>query len=153
MFQNTQITGGMQYKIKSNSATGATTAGKVDFYLYDPIQVELGTSSDFAIVGNLWYNVRLASMAGGGADYIVSGVTTRAMTANYYGWIQTAGIAMIQCDGAIALGVPVQMSDGEDSVGSVQTRDAVGEATNLGISLYAGDDNGWVGVLLTGLVP
>ena len=26
---------GIQYRIKSNSATGATTAGKVDIYLYD----------------------------------------------------------------------------------------------------------------------
>ena len=29
---------GIQYRIKSNSATDATTSGKVDIYLFDPIQ-------------------------------------------------------------------------------------------------------------------
>ena len=48
---------GIQYRIKSNSATAATTSGKVDIELYDPIKVALTTSSDIAIVGNLWYNV------------------------------------------------------------------------------------------------
>ena len=34
---------GIQYRIKSNSATDATTSGKVDIYLFDPIKVALTT--------------------------------------------------------------------------------------------------------------
>ena len=150
LFQTTSATGtgigeGIQYRIKSNSATGATTAGKVDIYLYDPIKVTLTTATDFAIVGGLWYNVRGATAA---TDYVVSGVTPIAFTANYYGWFQTAGIAVLQSDGAIAIGANLTLSDGE--TGSVQLKDAETEPL-VGTALYASDDNGHVGVLLTGL--
>ena len=137
---------GIQYRIKSNSATGLTTSGKVDIYLFDPIKVALTTASDIAIVGNLWYNVRGAV---GTADYVVSGVTPIAFTANYYGWLQTAGIALVASDGAIAIGSSLTLSDSD--VGHVQVEDAYTEP-RIGYSLWASDDNGHVGVLLQGLV-
>ena len=137
---------GIQYRIKSNSATDATTSGKVDIYLFDPIKVALTTASDIAIVGNLWYNVRGAV---GTADYVVSGVTPIAFTANYYGWLQTAGIALVASDGAIAIGSSLTLSDSD--VGHVQLEDAYTEP-RIGYSLWAADDNGHVGVLLQGLV-
>ena len=137
---------GIQYRIKSNSATDATTSGKVDIYLFDPIKVALTTASDIAIVGNLWYNVRGAV---GTADYVVSGVTPIAFTANYYGWLQTAGIALVASDGAIAIGSSLTLSDSD--VGHVQLEDAYTEP-RIGYSLWASDDNGHVGVLLQGLV-
>ena len=137
---------GIQYRIKSNSATDATTSGKVDIYLFDPIKVALTTASDIAIVGNLWYNVRGAI---GTTDYVVSGVTPIAFTANYYGWLQTAGIALVASDGAIAIGSSLTLSDSD--VGHVQLEDAYTEP-RIGYSLWASDDNGHVGVLLQGLV-
>jgi|TARA_R110000751_G_scaffold14812_1_gene47872 hypothetical protein len=137
---------GIQYRIKSNSATDATTSGKVDIYLFDPIKVALTTASDIAIVGNLWYNVRGAI---GTVDYVVSGVTPIAFTANYYGWLQTAGIALVASDGAIAIGSSLTLSDSD--VGHVQVEDAYTEP-RVGYSLWASDDNGHVGVLLQGLV-
>ena len=36
---------GIQYRIKTSSATGATTAGKVDLELYDPLKIALTTAS------------------------------------------------------------------------------------------------------------
>jgi hypothetical protein len=138
---------GIQYRIKSNSATGATTSGKVDIELFDPIKVALTTSSDIAIVGSLWYNVRGATA---GTDYVVSGVTPIAFTANYYGWFQTAGIAEILADGTIAIADNLTLSDGV--TGAVQLKDAETEPL-IGYACYAPDNTGHVGVVLQGLVP
>ena len=142
---------GIQYRIKSNSATGETTSGKVDIYLFDPIKVTLTTASDIAIVGNLWYNVRgaLGGAADATVDYMICGVTPIAFTANYYGWFQTAGVALIASDGALAVGVNLTLSDTD--VGHVQLKDAETEPL-VGFSLWASDDNGHVGVILQGLV-
>lgn len=143
---------GIQYRIKSNSATGFTTAGKVDIELYDPIKVALTTASDIAITGGLWYNVRgaLGGASDATVDYIISGVSPIAFTANYYGWFQTAGIALISCDGALAVGVNCTLSDTD--VGHVQLKDAETEPL-VGYTTYASDDNAHVGVVLQGLVP
>lgn len=138
---------GIQYRIKSNSATDATTSGKVDIELFDPLKVALTTASDIAITGGLWYNV-LAATAG--TDYIASGVSPIAFTANYYGWFQTAGIALISSDGAIAIGANLTLSDSD--AGHVQLKDAETEPL-IGYATFASDDNGHVGVVLQGLVP
>ena len=137
---------GIQYRIKSNSATGATTSGKVDIELYDPLKVALTTSSDIAIVGSLWYKVRGATAA---TDYVVSGVTPIAFTANYYGWLQTAGIATILADGTIAIGDNLTLSDGV--AGAIQLKDAETEPL-IGYACYAPDTTGHCGVVLQGLV-
>lgn len=137
---------GIQYRIKSNSATDATTSGKVDIYLFDPIKVALTTSSDIAIVGNLWYNVVGATA---GTDYIIAGVTPIAFTSGYYGWFQTAGIATILADGSIAIGDNLTLSDGV--AGAVQLKDAETEAL-VGFAAYAPDTTGHVGVVVQGLV-
>jgi hypothetical protein len=138
---------GIQYRIKSNSATAFTTAGKVDIELYDPIKVTLTTASDIAITGGLWYNLRAAV---GTADYIIAGVSPIAFTANYYGWFQTAGIALISCDGALAIGVNTTLSDSD--AGHVQLKDAETEPL-VGYTTYASDDDAHVGVVLQGLTP
>ena len=137
---------GIQYRIKSNSATAATTSGKVDIELYDPLKVALTTSSDIAIVGNLWYNVVGATA---GTDYIISGVTPIAFTANYYGWFQTAGVATILADGTIAIAQNLTLSDGV--AGAVHAKDAETEPL-VGYAAYAPDNTGHVGVVLQGLV-
>jgi len=137
---------GMQYRIKSNSATGATTSGKVDIVLFDKIKVTITTDSDIAIVGALWNNVVGATAA---TDYIISGVTPIAFTANYYGWFQTAGIATILADGTIAVADNLTLSDGV--AGAVQLKDAETEPL-VGFACYAPDNTGHVGVVLQGLV-
>lgn len=138
---------GHNYRIKSSSATDATTSGKVDIELFDAIKVALTTASDIAIVGNPWYNLIAATSA---TDYIVSGVSPIAFSANYYGWFQTAGVALVASDGALAIGVNLTLSDSD--AGHVQLKDAETEPL-VGYSLYASDDNGHVGVMLQGLTP
>ena len=157
---------GHQYRIKSNTARGDTSSGNVGFTLYDPIEVLLDASStDLAIVGNPWYNVVGATA---GTDYIVAGVTPISFSANsaaikvskpknyvatkkeeYYGWFQTAGIATILSNGALAIGANVTLSD--DITGAVQLKDAETEPL-VGFACYASDDTGHVGVVLQGLI-
>jgi len=136
---------GIQYRIKSNSATGYTTSGKVDCELFDSIAVTMTTTSDVAITGGLWNKVRAASST----DYIISGVSPIAFTANYYGWFQTAGIALISSDGAIAVGRNLTLSDSD--AGHVQLKDAETEPL-VGFALFASDDDAHVAVVLQGLV-
>ena len=136
---------GYQYRIQSNSATDATTSGKVDIYLYDPIVTTLTTASDIAITGNLWNGV-IGCTAG--TDYIMSGVTARTMQSGYFGWVQTTGVATILADGTIAIGDNLTLSDGV--TGAVQLKDAEVEPL-VGFALFAPDDTGHVGVRLYGL--
>ena len=146
-FHSTDDAGeGHKYRIKSNSATGATTSGKVDIVLFDNIKVTITTDSDIAIVGNLWNNVVGATA---GTDYVVAGVTPIAFTANYYGWFQTAGVATILADGTIAIAQNLTLSDGV--AGAVHAKDAETEPL-VGYAAYAPDNTGHVGVVLQGLV-
>tara|TARA_Y100001963_G_scaffold129356_1_gene184516 strand:+ start:119 stop:907 length:789 start_codon:yes stop_codon:yes gene_type:complete len=138
---------GHQYRIKSNTARGTTSSGNIGLTLYDPIEVALdATATDFAIVGNPWYNVVGATA---GTDYIIAGVTPISFTANYYGWFQTAGIATILSNGAVAIAANLTLSD--DVTGAVQLKDAETEPL-VGFACYASDDTGHVGVVLQGLI-
>jgi len=138
---------GIQYRIKANSATGYTTSGKVDIELYDPIKVTMTTASDVAITGGLWNLLRASTPA---YDMMVCGVSPIAFTANYYGWFQTAGIALVSSDGAIAIGANLTLSDSD--AGHVQLKDAETEPL-VGFAMFASDDDAHVAVLLQGLVP
>ena len=138
---------GIQYRIKSNSATDYTTSGKVDIELYDPIKVTMTTATDIAIIGGLWNEVRAAALS---ADMLICGVSPIAFTANYYGWFQTAGVALISCDGAITLGSNLTLSDSD--TGHVQLKDAETEPL-IGYAMFTSDDDSHVAVMLQGLVP
>jgi hypothetical protein len=135
---------GIQYRIKSNTAASTNA---VTFTLFDGLVVALTTDSDVAITGDLWYNVVGATA---GTDYIMSGVTVRALQANYYGWVQTTGIALILADGSIAIGDNLTLSDGV--AGAVQLKDAETEP-KVGFACFAPDSGGHVQVVLQGLVP
>ena len=137
---------GIQYRIKSNSATDASSSGEADFYLFDPIHVAVTNASDVAIVGGLWYDVIAATST---SDYVIAGVTPIAFTSGYYGWLQTAGIATILADGTIAIGGNLTLSD--STAGAVHAKDAETEPL-VGFAAYAPDTTGHVGVVLQGLV-
>jgi len=71
-----------------------------------------------------------------------------SVTANYYAWVQTRGIATVLSDGAVAIGVNLTLSDGV--AGAVQLKDAETEPL-VGYACFASDDTGFVGVKLYGL--
>jgi hypothetical protein len=137
---------GYQYRIVSSSATGATTSGKVDLVIEDPgIIVEATTATDIAISGYPYHHLKISDWSEG---HIASGVTVRDMTAEYYGWVQTSGIATVLADGVITKGSPCSLSDGVD--GAVELRhDEIAQI--IGTVMFESDNTSHVGVRLTGL--
>lgn len=131
---------GHQYKILSNTAASSNA---VTFTLTEPLAAAITTDSDFAITPNLFAKNRGATAA---TDYVVSGVTQIAVTADYFAWLQTWGRGVVQCDGACAGGSVGTLSDGE--TGTMQLQDAYTEP-GIGFFLWDGDDNGFGGVFLT----
>ena len=134
---------GHQYSIKSNTAASSNA---VTFTLYDGLVVAVTTDTDVGVTGGLYYNVVGATA---GTDGIIAGVTTRGLTSNYYGWVQTAGVATILADGSIAIYDNLTLSDGV--AGAVQLKDAETEPL-VGFATFAPDNTGHVGVVLQGLV-
>ena len=133
---------GHQYRLRGNTAASSKA---VDFTLYDGLLVAITSASDIAITGYPYNSVRGATA---GTDYIVSGVTVMSVTANYYAWVQTRGIATVLSDGAVAIGANLTLSDGV--AGAVQLKDAETEPL-VGFACFASDDTGHVGVKLYGL--
>ena len=130
---------GYTYRIKSNTAASSNA---VTFTLYDAVQVAITTATDAAITGNLYGKVRPAL---GSADYIAAGVAPRAFTADYYGWVQTRGIATVRVDAAVAIGLPLMLSDG--TAGQAEAADNTHPL--IGFATFAQDTtNGSVGVAL-----
>ena len=86
-------------------------------------------------------------------DVLATGVTVRNMTANYYGWVQVAGIATVLSDGVIPDGAPCQLSDGVDGAvqqwggGGAAVADLVTEQY-IGTACFASDNTGHVGIKL-----
>ena len=130
---------GYTYRIKSNTAASSNA---VTFTLYDAVQVAITTATDAAITGNLYGKVRPAL---GSADYIAAGVAPRAFTADYYGWVQTRGIATVRVDAAVAIELPLMLSDA--TAGQAEAADNTHPL--IGFATFAQDTtNGSVGVAL-----
>ena len=138
---------GHQYKIKSNSATGLTTSGKVDFDFFDPLVVAVTTASDIAIVGGLYNEVMSCTQ---NTDEIPVGVAPIAVTADYYFWAQSAGIACVLADASAAIALGDKLTVSDDTAGAAQLQDAYTEAA-IGSACFAPDDTGHVGVHLYGI--
>jgi hypothetical protein len=102
-------------------------------------------ATDVAVTGGLWNNLIGATA---GTDYVVAGVTPISFTVNYYGWVQTRGVATILADGTIAAGQNVTLSDGV--TGAVHTKDAETEPL-IGYAAFAPDNTGYCGVVLQNL--
>jgi len=133
---------GFQYRIKSNTAASSNA---ITLTLYDGLQVAVTTDTDVAVTGGLYNNLIGATA---GTDYVVSGVTPISFTVNYYGWVQTRGVATILADGTIAAGQNVTLSDGV--TGAVHTKDAETEPL-IGYAAFAPDNTGYCGVVLQNL--
>ena len=134
---------GHQYRIKSNTAASSNA---VTFTLYDGLVVAVTTDTDVGVTGSLYHNVVGATA---GTDGVIAGVTTRGLTSNYYGWVQTAGVATILADGSIAIYDNLTLSDGV--AGAVQLKDAETEPL-VGYATFAPDNTRPVGVVIQGLV-
>ena len=133
---------GYTYRITGNTAASSNA---VTFTIYDTFLVAATTASDVVITGSPWNSVRAATV---GTDYIVSGVTVMNVTANYYAWVQTRGVATILCDGTPAIASQVSLSDGVAGAAELK-HDEI--APLVGFTLMAGTDGAHIAVKLYGL--
>lgn len=85
---------GLQYKIKGNTA--ASIGNDYTVTLYDPIVTALAATTDVILSKSPYSGVLLA------ADdlSLCMGVPTIPITANYYFWSQTSGVAMVLQNGS-----------------------------------------------------
>jgi hypothetical protein len=152
-FVTTDDTGeGYTYRIKGNTATGNPATGNFRMELYEPLQVAVDATTDFAIQGNLYANLEIATAA---TDNCIAGVTCSTIaTAANCGWVQTKGVCGILTFNddvspgvggtLIAIGDMAVLSS--DSNGAVsKMHDAAGEMADeeiIGTCLIAGDSTG-----------
>lgn len=98
---------GLQYLIESNTAfvTGDTT---IDITLEEPLKEGLSASAttEVSIIPSLWYDTTESETE----ESIPVGIPPVDVTADYYYWSQTGGIAIALCHGTPAVGTMLVLS-------------------------------------------
>jgi len=120
---------GEVYRIKSHPAHDASDDATCIFTLDEPdgIRTALTTSSLAGLLSNPYAAVKIID-GDGTAETGALGVTTIPMTANYYGWIQTAGVGSVAVGAAVGVvgdGLQISQASGED--GRAELYDLSGE--------------------------
>tara|TARA_Y100000310_G_scaffold16579_1_gene16530 strand:- start:16049 stop:16876 length:828 start_codon:yes stop_codon:yes gene_type:complete len=127
------VTGeGQCKKIKSNE--GFATTADSTFVLYDKLTIALTTSSQLGLVRSPYYKVIATAAVVSGC---VVGVPQFAVTANYWFWCQTGGVAAVVAQAAIAKGteVVVGTSAGKaDPAAAATTEVCIGHPYTAGIA-------------------
>ena len=96
------------YKIKSHPAIDSSGTGVITIDEEDGFRTAITAGTETAgLIKSPYKDIVVAPAAIAGRFV---GVTTRSFTADYYGWIQTAGIAAVAIDGTPAVGTLVGAS-------------------------------------------
>lgn len=131
---------GISYRIAGHGAADASADLWID--LDEPVKVALTTSSEASLHSP--HSGVIVSVADQ-ADFAL-GVPNIAITAAYYGWLQTRGHCAVLADEIIAKGAAV--TTGSSVVGAVEAVDAAGEA-QIGIAEQATVDTEYRPIFLT----
>jgi hypothetical protein len=116
---------GEVYRIKSHPAHDASEDNTVIFTIDEPdgIRTALTTATEAQIIENPYLAVKLLD-GDGVPESGALGVTTIPMTANYYGWIQTAGIGSVAIGAAVGVvGDALQISQASGESGRAELHD------------------------------
>lgn len=133
---------GVNYRVTGN--TGVTGAGEITVYLATPTTVALTIDvSEYTLTKNLWDSVVIS--ATDQADMAV-GVPNVAITAAYYGWVQTGGTCAAWADEAVTRGQALTIGTG--TAGAVEALDAAGEP-QIGVARDTLVDTEYTSVFLT----
>jgi len=132
---NTGTNEGYTYQIRGNQAQ-SSTSGTAWVYLYDPLETALTAGDEEVTLNYSPWALVLISTASGQADMPV-GIMHTPLTINYYGWLQTGGMAPVEGDETF--GVGDDLTIGSSVAGSLEMLDAAGEPL-VGTSLVAGID-------------
>ena len=109
---------GYCYRIKSNKAGGDAVATPCELTLYDPIVVALDATSVISLTKNRYYDVVVAPVD---EKSTLIGVPLIAITAEYYFWAQTKGLAAVMGDTAQNPAAGDLVSIGTTTPGSCRT--------------------------------
>lgn len=132
---------GYQYRVSGHAAISASTAFTVN--ISDPIVVALTTSSRCDLVMNPYKNVVVNPTT---ATSCPVGAAVNAVTAAYYGWLQTGGVASILADGAVAVGTDVVASNA--TAGAVEALTGVQAVVGNAVTGIATTEYGAVNLFL-----
>lgn len=105
---------GRMYKIKGHSAY--TTAAPTFNLDNDPVQVALTTTSRLDAMANPYNRIIVTPTSLTG---VCLGAGVHPLAVDEYGWLQVAGVANIEAEGTISVGLPVVASDTD--AGTVET--------------------------------
>jgi hypothetical protein len=126
---------GQTFTIASHAAFTSGGTNSV-VYLNDPIVVALDTTSRIDLVANPYSGV--ISVTTDAAISVPCGVPLKAITAAYYGWFQTRGIAAVAADNTIGAGYEFQ-GDVDDS-GMIDVTGTDAQVWKLGHAILPGAD-------------
>lgn len=128
MFVNDEAGEGYLYKIKSNLAESTGTGtGTLTLEEGSAIRVALTTSSEFGLRKHLCDEVVVAPTTETGC---LVGATVRAVTEDYYCWLQKKGLCVVLANGTVVKGS--QVARGVTTPGSVDTLCGDGTVANIG---------------------
>ena len=126
---------GQLLKIKDHPQADASTT--LVLTLYDPLKTAITTSSKADLIASNYKSINTASNTPVG---VIVGVSTIAMTANYYGWIQTNGPCSVLTSGTVVLGQAAVRSD--TTAGAIEADDtgSVAQNTQIGQVIVVNGD-------------
>ncbi len=124
---------GQLYKIKGHEAASGTANFVVT--LYKPLTVALDTTSEVGLMQPAYQNLIVCPATLTGAFV---GLPQLGVTANYYAWGKTKGIAAANCSGAINIGQQVVVGASASKVTAFgvtsTTTVIIGTAATLGVT-------------------
>jgi hypothetical protein len=132
---------GYQYLIKSHPAADASAT--LTLTLEDPLKVAVTTASNVDLVPNQYSGVIINPTT---ATSNPVGVAVYPVTALYYGWIQTGGVATILNDGGSTVGTNVSASNG--TAGAVEAAVTAQAAIGVAVTGAATTEYGSVKMFL-----
>jgi len=143
---NDETPEGNIYKVKSHLAIAGSDT--VWFNLFDPVVAAMTAStSEVTLTKNLYDSVIIAP--NGGLTAAPVGVPIIAITASYYGWIQTWGTCAVLTQGTVVIGQKVGLGGTADGaigpiaayttvqVGTVMQVNASGDYSLINLTLQA----------------
>lgn len=137
-----------QYPIESSTAVGAADTS-ITVTLDRPIVTALvATTSEFTLVPNPWMGVAVTT----DEENVFAGVTEMAVTANYYFWAKTGGVATVlsEATAAVAVGAVMTLSATSGALQAIATPLDVDAAYQVGVAYgTAGADGEYKPVMLT----
>lgn len=126
-----EVTPGIGYLYKIKSHPAASGSATCVFTLEDPIVVALtAANSKVDLIANPYSGVIQNPASASGSPV---GVAQRIITAGYYGWIQTGGVANVLNDGGVTAGQAVVASNA--TAGAVEA--STGAQATVGLAVHA----------------